>query len=94
MPYIKQDERKYYDNIVDHLANCIINSDNDRISGDLNYVLFRLAKKLCDPTIGGTKNYARMAVILSAMNEAQAEFRRRILVPYEDEKINSNGDVI
>ena len=38
-------------------------------------------------------NYARMAVIRSAMIEAHDEFHRRVMAPYEDEKIKSAGDV-
>ena len=94
MPYISKQDRRKYNHLIDHLAS-ILNSrtDNDEISGEFNYVLFRLAKFLCDPKFGGEKKYARIAVVLSAMTEARDEFRRRILVPHENEKITKNGDI-
>lgn len=94
MPYIPKEKRKKYDTLIDELAS-ILNTrkDNDEISGEMNYILFRLARLLCDGESGGKRGYARMAVVSSAFSEAQAEFRRRVMVPYEDEKIGLAGDV-
>lgn len=94
MPYIPKDKRKKYDDIIDRLAH-ILNTleGNDDISGEMNYVLFRLARLLCDSESGGKRGYARMAVVSSALSEAQTEFRRRVMTPYEDEKISLAGDV-
>lgn len=94
MPYISKDKRKKYETRIDSLA-FTLNSlpDNDSLAGELNYLFYCLAKHLCDPNIGGEKSYDRMAVVLSALSEAQAEFRRRIMAPYEDEKIELNGDI-
>lgn len=95
MPYILDKDRDKYDASIKNLALMLNGlNKNDVISGELNYVLFRLATHLCDSTLGGREDYARMAVILSAMNEAQHEFRRRIMSPYEDIKIDINGDVL
>lgn len=94
MPYISKKERAKYDNLIDSLARILnTRAGNDELSGELNYVLFRLARLLCDDESGGKRGYARMAVVSSAMAEAQAEFRRRVMLPYEDEKISSAGDV-
>lgn len=94
MPYIKRDKRAKYDPIIEGLADILnTRADNDEISGELNYILFRLAKLLTDQESGGRRSYSRMAVVVSAMSEAQAEFRRRRMAPYEDEKIRENGDV-
>lgn len=94
MPYIPKKERNKYDHLIDSLAH-ILNTrkDNDELSGEMNYVLFRLARLLCDSESGGKRGYARMAVISSALAEAQAEFRRRVMTQYEDEKIGLAGDV-
>jgi hypothetical protein len=94
MPYIPEVTRDKYDERVDAIA-FTLNSleNNDMISGELNYILFRLAKVLCTPEVGGARNYARMSMVSGALSEAQAEFRRRILAPYEDEKIKTAGDV-
>ncbi len=99
MPYIPLKERPKYDVLIEPLAD-ILNgtTNNDILSGELNYVLFRLANLLCHtdvfrPEDTGQHNYARMAVVSSALSEAQAEFRRRVIAPYEDVKISSVGDV-
>jgi len=94
MPYIPQERRPAYNKSIKDIAEALNDlRDNDQISGELNYVIFCLAKLLCDPEQGGVRNYARMAVVSSAFSEAQAEFRRRVMSPYEDEKIDSAGDV-
>lgn len=94
MPYIKKEEREKYDALIEKMAD-ILNGlkDNDELSGDMNYILFRLAVLLTHIPTGGKRKYARMAVVLSAMNEAGNEFRRRIMGLYEDEAIDRNGDV-
>jgi len=94
MPYIPKKERKKYDSLIDSLAH-ILNTrkDNDELSGELNYVLFRLARLLCDGESGGKRGYARMAVVRSALSEARDEFHRRVMVPYEEEKKDLAGDV-
>lgn len=94
MPYISKEKRNKYDVHIDRLAH-ILNTleSNDDISGEMNYVLFRLARLLCDSESGGKRGYARMAVVSSSLSEAQAEFRRRVMAPYEDEKISLSGDV-
>ncbi len=86
MPYINKCEREKYSHLIDGLAH-ILNTrkSNDELSGELNFVLFRLARLLCDGESGGKRGYARMAVVSSALSEAQAEFRRRVMVPYENE---------
>ena len=94
MPYIKKAERAKYDPLIERLSQTLnTRIDNDELSGELNYILFRLARLLTDQESGGSRCYARMATVVSAMNEAAAEFRRRRMAPYEDEKIRENGDV-
>lgn len=94
MPYIPKEKRNKYDTLINELARILnTRANNDEISGEMNYVLFRLARLLCDGESGGKRGYARMAVVSSALSEAQAEFRRRVMIPYENEKISLAGDV-
>ncbi|KKN70878.1 hypothetical protein LCGC14_0426610 [marine sediment metagenome] len=90
MPYISKDSRAEHDDEINELAIKLNELENDELSGHLNYVFFRLAGLLCQED---DLSYARMAVVSSAMSEAQAEFRRRVMAPYENEKIKENGDV-
>lgn len=94
MPYIKKTTRDKYDEKIESIA-LMLNSlnNNDKIAGELNYVFYRLAILLCNESYRGKRNYARMAVVSSSLSEAQTEFRRRVMAPYEDEKILSDGDI-
>lgn len=97
MPYIPPKQRERLDPFIEQLA-CLLGNvpNNDVLSGELNYTFYRLALLLCDDGWSnsiGKRNYSRMAVVSSALGEAQTEFRRRILAPYEDEKIKNVGDV-
>jgi hypothetical protein len=88
MPYISQDSRAEYNDEINSLVEKLEAWDNDTLSGHLNYIFFRIVALL-----GKNESYARMATVSSALSEAQAEFRRRIMAPYEDEKIQQNGDI-
>lgn len=91
MPYIEKEYRLDYDVFIDKLFEELKGLKNDELLGHMNYIIFRLAGLLCNHN--GRRSYARMATVSSAMSEAQAEFRRRVMAPYEDERIESNGDV-
>ncbi len=82
MPYVKQERRPELDFVVDSMARADIKAD-----GDLNYVLFKYCKRMVPKNYNSVKNF------IGELNETIAEIRRRILSPYEDEKIKENGDV-
>jgi hypothetical protein len=82
MPYVRKERRPELDFVVDSMARADINAD-----GDLNYVLFKYCKKFVKPSYNNYKNF------IGELNETIAEIRRRMLAPYEDEKIKENGDV-
>jgi hypothetical protein len=82
MPYIKQEEREKLDKIVGlmHDADIVAN-------GDLNYLLYAYCKRHVKPSYNSYKNF------IGELNQCATEIERRILAPYEDEKIKENGDV-
>lgn len=84
MPYIPQPERPQFENaILGHLPTMS--------EGQLNYVLTRAAHQYIDQH---GLSYATLESACSALNEAQAELRRRFTVIYEDEKIALHGDIL
>jgi len=83
MPYITQGNRKQLDWIIDNLAAELKELG---ITGNLNYVLFRLAKKMC-------KRYGDYAAFEGDCQQSLKEIYRRLEAKYEDEKIKINGDV-
>lgn len=83
MPYIKKEDRKHLDSIIDTLA---FRLELMGITGNLNYILFRLAKKICH-------TYSNYASFEGDCQQSLREIYRRFESDYEDEKIKENGDV-
>lgn len=59
-------------------------------AGELNYIITRIIKRYLQ--VKGV-SYQTMNDIVGALDNAKDEFRRRIQHPYEDNKIQENGDV-
>lgn len=59
-------------------------------AGELNYIITRIIKRYLK--VKGV-SYQTMNDIVGALDNAKDEFRRRIQHPYEDKKIQLNGDV-
>lgn len=88
MPYIKEKDREQYDWVVEALADMLTASG---VAGNLNYVLFKLIVEMRKRE--ECLSYQQISRFLAELNECSHEIRRRILQPYEDEKIYGNGDV-
>ena len=84
MPYIKQERRDelepYIEDILDHLLS----------EGDLNYIITRLVQTFVED---GDSNYAAFNSAIGLLECAKLELYRRKVAPYEDTKIEENGDV-
>lgn len=83
MPYIEKEKRERLDWIIDNLAAELKAAG---ITGNLNYVLFKLATVLC-------YNYATYSAFIADLECNKLEVYRRLTAPYEDEAIERNGDV-
>ena len=75
MPYIPKDKREKLDWIIDNLAAEL---ESNGVTGNLNYVLFRLAKKICH-------RYKDYAAFEGDCQQALKEIYRRQTAPYERE---------
>lgn len=80
MPYILQKDR-------DILRPVALTA---RTAGELNYQLTCIAH---DYWHEHGPSYQAINDIVGALDGAKAEFQRRIVAPYEDEKIKQNGDI-
>lgn len=78
MPYIKDSRRHAID--YDVLPD---------VAGELNYKLTQLMKSY----FACHNNYQGINDIIGALEACKLEFYRRVVVPYEDKKIQENGDV-
>lgn len=93
MPYIPGPTRTKFDAAINRLVSELNNYENDALCGQLNYVISSLIWRMCGHNGDGELNYARINAVLGAVEAAKLEFYRRIAVPYEDEKIEQNGDI-
>jgi len=84
MPYIKQENRKKFDDLIIPLA------DELETNGDLNYCIYQLCKLWLTYR---EVSYDSLSDCIKTLECAKLEFYRMILEPYEDQKIKENGNV-
>lgn len=87
MPYIPQDKRPQIDEKIIPLIQHLQSLPVEQQDGALNYAVTKILKELYAPKYF---NYNRAMGVLSSI---QAEWYRRDVAPYEDKKIQENGDV-
>ena len=80
MPYILPEDRKRLTMSLTAIPNT---------AGELNY-LFTMLSKLYFEKNGN--NYQAINDVIGALEGCKLEFYRRLVSPYEDKKIESNGD--
>lgn len=80
MPYIKKERRLVID------AGC-----NPENAGELNYLITTIIQDYAKSKGG---NYQAYNDVMGVLEGAKLEIYRRIVAPYEDEKIKENGDVL
>jgi len=85
MPYIPDKEKNEMTDAIEDLRLYILTK------GDLNYAICQLVGKLILDS--DRISYTKMSEWIDAVHDAEAELRRRLLNPYEDQKIIENGDV-
>ena len=83
MPYIKKDRRHMFRFPIDVLSHAL---DGLGVTGNLNYVLYNLAKKHCT-------NYASYAAFIGELEAAKLEIYRKLVAPYEELKEKENGSI-
>lgn len=80
MPYIKNEDR----------SPILANNDLIEDAGELNYVITTLINNYIDKN---KKCYTTLNEVIGVLECAKLELYRRIAAPYEDVKIQQNGDV-
>ena len=80
MPYIEKARRYHIDKIIEDMKTL-------GVDGDLNYLLFAFCKRHVSPSYNNYKNFC------GELRQCATEIERRLLGPYEDQKILENGDV-
>lgn len=82
MPYIKKERRDDLDEDITALASKL------HSPGEMNYAITRLIQ-----ASGTIDCYTDIAVITGVLENVKQEFYRRAAAPYEDSKMEENGDV-
>lgn len=88
MPYIEQPKRPPIDQLVDPLIDYLKTVPDDDLDGDLTYVFYKSLVRLYQPV-----RYRKITRVKGVLNHTKDEYDRRIAGPYEDTKIQQNGDV-
>jgi hypothetical protein len=81
MPYITQERRDAID--LDH--------EIPETAGELNYLFTTIIVDYLNTDNG--PNYQKINDVMGALEGAKMEMYRRVAIPYEDVKIEQNGDV-
>ena len=90
MPYIAQDKRLMLEHALATLAASVIVEEPKNQAGVVNYCISALLNEVLK-TNG--LNYRNINELIGVLECAKLELYRRVASPYEDEKIQSNGDV-
>ncbi len=85
LPYIKEENKVYFDAVLLPLKRCAIAN-----GAELNYLFAELLNQFF---VTNSKNYSNLAQAISALECQKLELYRRVAAPYEDSKIESNGEV-
>ena len=87
MPYIKKEDREFFAPGSESEAGYVTAG-----AGYLNYQITKLCDRFLHHEDRGLR-YEHINTIIGALECAKLEYYRRIAAPYEDIKIEENGDV-
>ncbi len=90
MPYLPQERRQELYPLISKVAGEIqaaVESGTGKRGGEVNFVICSLVDMLYD------RNYTGLSAAIGDVECAKLEIYRRVLGPYEDEKITEHGDV-
>ena len=90
MPYVEQKLRKQLAKWLNGLSTNLawLTDNGKKNNGVVTYVLYKILKD-----VYSNGNYEILSNAIKVLETTKLEFYRRIISPYEDSKINSNGDV-
>ena len=87
MPYIKKENRPKWDTFIQPIIEELKKEAPETIDGTLNYMITKILKNIYPAKY---YHYNKAIGLLECIKQ---EFYRRVVGPYEDIKIQENGDV-
>lgn len=88
MPYIKKEDRERYREALVQIVGALESIPEEDRDGHINYVVTVMLKRLYKPP-----KYKRYNKAIGVLECIKQEFYRIMVAPYEDVKIEQNGDV-
>lgn len=88
MPYITQEQRGFIDDALSTLINTLDWVESDKLDGVMNYVITKIIRSQYN-----NGKYAEYNSAIGVLECCKLEFYARAVRPYEDTKIQVNGDV-
>lgn len=88
MPYIDKENRNSLDKVINDVVESMPDAPFHERLGDLNYVLSRIVAGCM-----GKVSYGKIAMATGVLENVKQELYRRLASPYEDLKIEQNGDI-
>ena len=91
MPYIKAENRLPLDEAIDAIVNHLLTEDTeDSRAGILNYTVSSIIARYLEAQ---GISYNRLNSMVGVVECIKLELYRRLAAPYEDKKVEENGDV-
>jgi hypothetical protein len=87
MPYIKKEQRPKIDELVNPLIEHIKSLPIEEQDGSINYAVTKVIKHVYP------QKYFHFNRALGVISAISLELYRKIIGPYEDKKIDENGEV-
>jgi len=87
MPYIKQEYREVVEEPLSDLFDKVMCTPTQDRPGVITYCIYKLFMDM------NTNHFVAFAILLGILDSVGKEFYRQVVAPYEDEKIQQNGDV-
>ena len=87
LPYIKTEKRKKYDQLLRELVGILKALPAEEVDGEFNYVLTKMLKEIYP------LRYFHLNKAIGFLESVKLEYYRRVVAPYEDQKIKDSGDV-
>jgi len=87
MPYIKMEDRGKYESVLEELTTILKSLPVESVDGELNYIVTKVLKEVYP------LRYFNLNRAIGVLECIKQEFYRRVAAPYEDIKIEENGDV-
>jgi hypothetical protein len=81
------EDRPKYEKSLSKLINLLKEQPVDSIDGELNYIITRILKEAYP------LRYFNINRAIGVLECCKLEYYRRVAAPYEDTKIEQNGDV-